>query len=199
MDGFSTHPYLMWNIRSKPEHSIKSLEELQAKFIEARPTRKIPIYITEIGWPNHKGPISWTQEQTADFLLRLHILARTKPFIGGIWWYSLVNDGREQDDKEKTFGLVDYDYNPKPALEAYKQAAAIINQTENAVQRPQSNGSDEFNIDIELKRETRCVAKWLSASSRPIVQSEKPKSGTRIIWGNANQIGETPLITCTRK
>lgn len=195
LDAFSTHPYLMWNIQSKPEHSIASLDDLHHKIELARPKRKIPIYVTEIGWPTHKGPIAWTPQQSADFVIRFHLLARARSFIGGVWWYSLANDAREQDNKEKAFGLVDYDYNPKPALDAYKLTADLITNLKKISQTPTPLGDRAVKMDMQLKTGKNCQADWIV--SMPAVPSDAANSfNASILGGTPNRISETPRILC---
>lgn len=197
LDGFSTHPYLMWNIQSKPEHSIASLDDLHLKIEAARPMRRIPIYVTEIGWPTHNGPIAWTPEQVGDFVIRFHLLARLRPFIGGVWWYSLANDAREQDNKEKAFGLVDFDYNAKPALEAYKVTAGLISELASIRKKSKTpHAPEDIALEMTLTSGEKCQATWITHTPAKNIQLSTPSIKGRTLWGKHNRLGETPFIHC---
>ncbi|MFN4266231.1 MAG: hypothetical protein ACK4F8_10860 [Aquabacterium sp.] len=192
LDGFSTHPYMMWNIKSKPEHSIKLLDDLHSKIQKARPERNIPIYVTEIGWPTHQGHLAWTPDHVADFIVRFHLLARARPFIGGVWWYSLANDAREQDNKEKAFGLVDYDYKPKPALEAYRTAHDLISRLSSIDVVADDIKSNQASLRLKLKNGKRCRAHW-QISTHDHEKGLKPGGASR---DKRAESSEKPDILC---
>lgn len=196
LDGYSTHPYLMWNVKSKPENSVELLDDLHERIEKAAPSREIPMYITEIGWPNHRGRISWTPDQTADFVMRFHLLAKARPFVGGVWWYTLSNTGRDENDKEQNFGLVDADYAHKPALQAYRETTQLL------LARPDvSVKSVKQNQFIEAKITSHngdCSALWRQMDSddaAPDLPQNKQKKHQ--IWGSGRRWSETPNVSCS--
>ena len=197
LDAFSAHPYVIWNPGSKPEHAIRWLDNAHQKMVDNQPKRNIPIYVTEIGWPNHEGKFSWTEDQTANFLIRFHIMARSRPYIKGVWWYELVNGGRGKDNKEKAFGLVDVDFKAKPALQAYQVVANLI---ANAVDIKTSVTSDfggKVTWEAKMKDGSYCRGHWLTVGNVPIpygVPSYKMRLST--LWGDPTVLDETPYVGC---
>jgi len=122
MDAFSVHPYMLFSPRPTPERAMGGLDTVIGKLAEAAPGRQIPIFITEMGWPTNNGKFGVSEDLAADYLSRFVLLARSRPAIGGIWWYSLVDDGDNDTEKEHRFGVLRRDYSPKPA---YKQIADL--------------------------------------------------------------------------
>jgi len=77
--------------------------------------KPIDFYITEMGWPSNEGACGVSEEKQAEFLVDMFMLAEQIPFIKGIWWYDFQNDGPDRKNREHNFGLVDENFNPKPA------------------------------------------------------------------------------------
>lgn len=89
---------------------------------------KKDIYITEIGWPNHKGAGETSHESAATFLSRTILLTQQYKEIKGVWIYELKDGGLDKSDKEHNFGLFDYKESPKPA---YCKLNNILRHTSN--------------------------------------------------------------------
>ncbi len=78
-----------------------------------------PIWGTEMGAPTGADGV------TADFLAEYATVAydawRAWPFTGPLLWYTYRDAGRDLDDPEDNFGLVNFAYRPKePALSAFE-------------------------------------------------------------------------------
>ena len=135
MDGISVHPYNFWNgVDGTPEKVIAWLEQLESDLKRYTPTgSEVPIYVTEIGWPNDTGPTGTPVKLTGDYIGRLFLLARSKPFIKGIWWYDFQDDGTNLTLAEQNYGLVLRDLTPKPPyyhLQDIAQALANADSVE---------------------------------------------------------------------
>ncbi|GAB2573501.1 hypothetical protein ISP15_04500 [Dyella jejuensis] len=50
-----------------------------------------------------------------DYLARFMALARASRYVRGVWWYDLIDDGSDPDNRENRFGLFNQDGTPKPA------------------------------------------------------------------------------------
>lgn len=119
LDGFSIHPYVFSEGRSgTPESAMKHLDELKSRVDQLAPGRSVRIYVTEAGWPSHAGEKGVTEETVATYLQRFMLLARARPWIAGVWWYDLFDDGSDAQNKEHRFGLLSQDGAPKPAFRA---------------------------------------------------------------------------------
>ena len=86
-----------------------------------------PLFITEMGFPNHTmgGNVS-TYERTAIEIAKIYLLARTFPWLKGIWWYDFQDDGYDCKYNENNFGIVRCDLTPKPAFYSAKTVSDIV-------------------------------------------------------------------------
>lgn len=126
MDAVSVHPYNFKLADRTVEGwagSMYALEHLARHYTGGR---DVPLYITEIGWPTHTGPYASTWDDEATNLAQLYLLARTMPFLKGIWWYDFRDDGWNKDNQENNFGLVRPDMQPKSALYALSTVASKV-------------------------------------------------------------------------
>ncbi|HLA73657.1 MAG TPA: hypothetical protein VK624_19275 [Steroidobacteraceae bacterium] len=130
LDAISVHSYTLFRRETNPEGAVASLDKLHALLQEAEPQREIPVYVTEIGWPTNKGKHGVAERDAAMYLARFTLLARTRPWIGGVWWYDLIDDGDSDSHAEQRFGLVRRSLVPKPALRTAKSVAALLQSTE---------------------------------------------------------------------
>lgn len=120
VDGISIHPYDYGRPfgLNTPEVAMAWVSLVQRSLTRSRGGRPVRMYVTEIGWPAHRG--GYRPEVVADYLARFMRLARNDPYVAGVWWYDLVNDGDDPDDREHRFGLFDRQFRPLPALHALK-------------------------------------------------------------------------------
>jgi hypothetical protein len=78
----------------------------------------VPVYVTEAGWPVYSGGNGVTEQQAADYLQRFMLLAKARPWIAGVWWYDLFDDGDNAANTEHRFGLIDRAGAKRPSFEA---------------------------------------------------------------------------------
>jgi polysaccharide biosynthesis protein PslG len=124
-DGISIHPYVHCEKDPRPETWIRGVELLEQRLRSKNDEREVPLFITEMGWPSHSGPCGSRPELAAQYGARALLLARTVPAVKGFWWYDLKNDGKDPENREHNFGLLTYDYLPKPAFAAFRDVAPI--------------------------------------------------------------------------
>ena len=104
--------------KGTPESAIGHLEELKALLDRLAPGRNLPIYVTEAGWPVHSGRHGVSEQTSAEYLQQFMLLAKARPWIAGVWWYDLFDDGDDAADKEHRFGLITRDGTKRPAFRA---------------------------------------------------------------------------------
>jgi len=93
--------------------------------------REVPMFVTEMGWPTHVGkPNSTSPELSASYLGRLYLLARTLPFLRGVWWYDYQDDGWNAEHNEHNFGLLRPDLTPKPSYYVMADVADLARRGE---------------------------------------------------------------------
>ena len=128
VDAVSVHSYTLFRYRVNPEGAILSLDRLHALLKSAEPARDIPVYVTEMGWPTNQGRHGVSEREAANYLVRFMLLARSRPWIAGVWWYDLIDDGPSQTDAQHRFGLVRTNLTPKPAFEAARTVARLVSR-----------------------------------------------------------------------
>lgn len=130
MDAISVHPYnYNAGIRGTPENLIKWLDEFHG-VLSKYTTTPLPVYITEIGWPTHSGELGVQPEVSANYLGRIFLLAKTRPYIGGVWWYDFQDDGINPNNQEDNFGMIRYDYTPKLSFYVMRDIVSTIKDAE---------------------------------------------------------------------
>lgn len=122
VDALSLHPYNALRGGS-PEEAIAELDGVHA----LAPT--VPIYVTEMGYPAFAGRGGVDDETAAEYLARFVLLASTRPYIAGVWWYCLRDQGVDPADKEHHFGAFDFSWQPKTTAHALRATAAAMAAT----------------------------------------------------------------------
>jgi hypothetical protein len=100
------------------EQAIAAVDEVKAILDKYSPDRAIPVYVTEMGWPTSAGQCGVDDSVAAAYLQRFMLLAAARPYIAGVWWYDLFDDGADPSNREHRFGLATYDHQPKAAYNA---------------------------------------------------------------------------------
>lgn len=108
-------------IAGTPEAAIAKLDALKTR-IDAMAAKNVKVYITEMGWPTSDDRYGVSEGVAAAYAQRFFLLARTRPWIAGVWWYGLFDNGADGGDKENRFGLMKIDGAAKPA---YRSLLAI--------------------------------------------------------------------------
>lgn len=201
-DGISIHPYIHCERDKSPEAWIKFVYKTSSQLQKANGGKIVPLYITEMGWPSHKGACGTASEKVADYLTRSILLARTMPEIKGFWWYDLKNDGNRIEEREHNFGLLDYNYVPKSAFYSLKDVAPLVIKSVSfkrviapsglvMIEITDNQGIKSFAIWSELNRKKVSV----SVSVVKGMSSTVHKIGTTLSDSVPKLIvGNTPLI-----
>jgi len=119
MDGISVHPYRQ---PSTPEDSdylgdLKAIGDLTAKY-----GKRLPIWISEVGWPNNTGGSS--EAWATKMLPRAYLLAMTAG-VRNVAWYDYHDDGQDPSYLEHNCGLLLYDLTPKAPYFAFRTLATF--------------------------------------------------------------------------
>jgi len=120
MDAISIHPYRQ---PRTPEESgyvedIQAISDLTAKY-----GRRLPIWITEVGWPT--DPSGSSDSRSAQMLVRCYLLAISRG-VQNVAWYDYHDDGTDPSYSEHHFGILDHDLTPKPSYFAYRTMATEL-------------------------------------------------------------------------
>jgi polysaccharide biosynthesis protein PslG len=126
VDGMSVHPYnYQQSDPGAPERAIAELDRVHG-LLRAAGRGELPIYVTEMGYPAFAGRFGLTQELAAAYLARFLLLASTRPYVAGTWWYCLRDQGSDPNEKEHHFGVLDTALRPKPAAGALRAVATLL-------------------------------------------------------------------------
>jgi hypothetical protein len=166
LDGFSIHPYVFGNgDRNHPEVLEERMVRLRQLLDKHSGGKEVPVYFTEIGWPNHSGPEGTNPERVADYAVRLMLLVATMPDVKGVWWYDLLDDGDSPDNKEHNFGLLRRNYQPKPAYGALKRVTTLLAGARRVERLPSPRGT--FGLRLEMETGKQAMVFWSYDRSAP--------------------------------
>ncbi|NOX89838.1 MAG: glycoside hydrolase family 5 protein [Calditrichaeota bacterium] len=112
MDGVSFHLY---RFNSPETYLFQDIDHLQ-KIVGSDK----PLFLTEFGLPTSSVWPNISYQQQAQYFSRLLLLGRTVPQLKLISYYDLKDDGEDPSNNEHNFGLIAFDYKPKPAFLFYK-------------------------------------------------------------------------------
>ena len=156
-DAISLHPYIHCDRARQPEDWARWMRQV-GEDLQRRAGRPVPVYVTEMAWPAHHGPCGVSAEVQAEHLTRMFLLAKTMPFIKGIWWYDLQNDGPDPREREHNFGLMDHELRPKPAYLALQRISSLIREGEYIGALPVAR--DQVHALSFRQREENIFALW---------------------------------------
>lgn len=120
-DVVSIHPYSHPMFGAAP---LQAVVESVRTVMNSNGDESTPLWLTEVGWSD--APNAWdaptaSQESIASFLTSVY----TTPLeVEVIFWYNFRDIFADSPDVEHNFGLLEGDFSPKPAFEAYRALAA---------------------------------------------------------------------------
>jgi hypothetical protein len=127
LDALTFHPYEYFLPPEErvPERGLLGfVRELEATISSDSRGGRIPLYVTELGWPTHEGGV--TLEEQAKFIARALLLLRANPRVRGVWIYTLYDREGSATNLENHFGLLFPDGSPKPAWHAFRGVATLL-------------------------------------------------------------------------
>lgn len=128
VDGISVHPYSFQfkdpNLQS-PEGNIRQLDYFENELTNIA-KKDVPIYITEVGYPTTYFFGGFDSERAGIDTLKYSLLARSRHYIKGIWWYDLLDDGTSNYNREHHFGLLTRNMEYKPSSRYLKEFSSLI-------------------------------------------------------------------------
>ncbi|AUU07080.1 hypothetical protein B1209_08295 [Raoultella planticola] len=119
LDGISLHPYYYpndSNISSDPV--MDKLVEVHKMLVKANEGNEVDLYVTEIGVPLVKYA-KYSDSDISEYIHNLYSKASGYSFIKGIWWYDLIDDGKNKNEIQQNFGLLNNDGAPKKIMDEF--------------------------------------------------------------------------------
>ncbi len=128
-DAIGFHTYNYSRGYSDPvENWLERMKNLRVLIHKYNNGKDKPVCITEMGWPNHLSASGSTEAESAIKLAKLYLYARTLPFVKGVWWYDLQDDGWDARYIQHNFGLLRADLTPKSPYYAMKSLSKRVSQ-----------------------------------------------------------------------
>jgi hypothetical protein len=153
------HSYFFNQPEKTPEAWAGKMANLEASLRRFNSNKEVPIYVTEMGWSTYSGPNGVSDEVATDYLAQVYLLAQTMPFIKGIWWYDLIDDGWNTNNFQDNFGLLLPDLTPKPVFYALRDLQAALAGS-HFVKRLQVADGTVYALEFERPDGRRCLAIW---------------------------------------
>jgi hypothetical protein len=161
MDGFSIHPYMYPGL---PGEGFAKHLTTDVDRAEAAAGKKLPLWITEIGWPTELDGRGSDWLHQARCLVRMMLIALANG-AQKICWYDFKDDGLKLEYNENNFGLVHHEQfglAPKPAYVAYAHLISILHGrkltrrklTENGVWQMRFEGPKDVVLIMWTERAT---------------------------------------------
>jgi hypothetical protein len=150
-------------VGGSPEQAIALLDGLETVLAENAPGRNIPVYVTEMGWPTSNGQCGVGDPVEAAYLQRFMLMAASRSYIAGVWWYDLYDDGSDAGNREDRFGLSQHNYQPKAAYTALLALKDILNSDKMPVESVGSQG--EIIVSGQKSDGKAFYAAWLPTNN----------------------------------
>jgi len=126
-DGIAVHLYndCMRPAQVGADELAQRLDALQA-IVAAEGRPQMPFFITEVGWPTHRGKCGVSEEAAAAHSVRFLLEASLRPWVAGVWFYEMQDGGDDPAEREHRFGLLRRDGSEKPAGCALREMGTQI-------------------------------------------------------------------------
>ena len=124
LDAVSVHPYIYPRQPDTRKNSLDALlRRLQTLIKKYNGGTPKPVYLSELGWPTHRGLTGVSGLEQARYAVRSLVLSLSVG-VDKVYWYTLLNTGTNPLKREHNFGLLRHPddplgaYTPKPAYVA---------------------------------------------------------------------------------
>jgi len=126
-DVVALHTYNYGDVEPTPEKWLDRMTGVDKMLRSYNDGKEFPLFVTEMGWPTHIPGGGRSQAESADYIARLYLLAKTLPYIKGVWWYDFQDDGWDPNYNEDNFGMIRANLTPKKSYYVMKDLAPFIN------------------------------------------------------------------------
>jgi hypothetical protein len=170
-DAISFHQYIFSSkgIGRQPETLLDNINRVEELVRGYNGGQDFPLFLTETGWPTNTGASGTTPEDAGNFAAQTMLLARSLPFLKGVWWYDFQDDGPKPDATEDNFGLVRMDLTPKPGFYAVSAVLRWITGAE-FDSRHRNSDSSVDGVEFTLQDGAQGTAVWRISSGVKKVQ-----------------------------
>jgi hypothetical protein len=125
-DAVSLHPYNQPGDEEVPEMAIRLIDQIHDMAAKVDSNKSNSIYVTEMGYTTFSGKYGVSEDQQAEYLARFILLAASRQYVKGVWWYSLQDGGVDPANKENHWGLFKRGFELKPAAQMYTNLSGLL-------------------------------------------------------------------------
>ncbi len=197
-DGVSVHVYNHCSASRRNKAAadmIGRLDRLRADMLSIGKS-DMRVYVSEFGWPTGGGACHISPEEAAAALAQFTLLADSRPWIAGIWYYELKDSGTNLDNIESHFGLYGFDMRAKIGV----CAANLVNHlVANSVVLRTYEGDDLTAVLLRTGSSMQTIAWATKANSpatlligKPVVA--KPFCARPQVISGSYRLSGTPVI-----
>jgi hypothetical protein len=159
-DAWSIHPY---RYPRSPEESDLAGEvtRVAARVAQAGAAQKA--WVTEIGWPTHRGSGGSDEHDQACHAVRAVAILQSTGIVEKLFWYDFKDDGLNREYNENNFGLVHHETfhcAPKPAIVAL---AVFVRLTQGAAAGPLWHEGKAYAVPFRLPDGRQRLVAWALA------------------------------------
>lgn len=133
-----------------------------------------------------------TETVQANLLQRVY-LTYLAAGIQKIFWYDLHNDGTMKGEREHNFGLMHYDWMPKPAWHAYKAMTAALGDHPAFVKRISGKDNQVWALVFKRKEDGKHVLAIWSVDEQTNFRLNHKKKDKPVMTGTGTQVHFIPL------
>jgi hypothetical protein len=116
--GIDYHPASAWSQVAETKPSARSI-------MAANGDGDKQIWGTEFGAPTGTAGDAVSEAAQAQLVTAGYATWKTWSFAGPLFWFSFRDAGTNRSDREDNFGLLRFDFSPKPSFAAYQRAAGV--------------------------------------------------------------------------
>jgi hypothetical protein len=116
-NGLSFALWSAWSQMSQTSPSARSI-------MRGRGDGAKKIWVTEFSYPTGTAPGNVSEARQARLVRNTYAVLEKLPWTGPAFFYSYHDEGTDRRNLEQNFGVVRFDYSPKPSYRAYQSAAA---------------------------------------------------------------------------
>ncbi len=181
MDAWSIHPY---RYPHTPEQSdlVGEVNRIQSKVAGVGEAKKA--WVTEIGYPTHRGDTGSEEAAQARYVVRTLALLQSTRAVEKVFWYDYKDDGLTRDYNEDNFGLIHHQHfncAPKPGMVA---VGAFVRMTGGAEFRDLARPDGLYAAKYQRKDGSEVVLLWSTDGKRAVTVAGK-LSAAYGLMGNA--------------
>lgn len=177
-DGFSVHIYAncMSGVQRTPWAMWQRLKVLETELASASGSRDVPLYITEVGWPERIGSCGFSPEERISFPAQFLFYIHAMPTVRGVWLYELQDRPGRDNDLETGFGLATHDYQAKPDACGLRETMRLLK--EHSLRALTIDGG-LVRADLRSASGRVLRALWAIDDQQPVRVSVSPPAGAK--------------------